>query len=108
MVDVSLNAKSFIDSKEVDSLDKLKEVLRDYLRVERSFKDFLKSGGGSNHSNNSLAKPSDDCKEMICYACKQLEHKCPSHRKAKVESEKGNTARRVKGNNKGKGIVCYS
>ena len=108
MVGVSLNAKSFIDSREVDSLDKLNEVLRDYLRVEGSFKDFLKSSGGSNHSNNSLATPWDDCKEIICYACKQPEHKCPSHKKAKVESEEDNPARRVKGNNKGIGIVCYS
>ena len=42
------NAKSFIDSWEVYSLDKLREVLRDYLGVEGSFKDYFKSGGGSN------------------------------------------------------------
>ena len=104
-------AKSFIDSREVDSLDKLREVLRDYLGVEGSFKDYFKTGGGSNHSNNSLAKHTDDSKEIICCACKQSGHKssdCPSHKKAKVVSEEGNPARRVKGNNKGKGIVCYS
>ena len=47
-------AKSFIDSREVDSLEKLREVLREYLGVEGSFKDYYKfSGGGSNHSNIS-------------------------------------------------------
>ena len=56
MVGVSLNAQEgqvLFDSREVDTLDKQREVLRDYLGVEGSFKDYFKSGGGSNHSNNS-------------------------------------------------------
>ena len=61
-------AKSFIDSR---FLDKLREVLRDYFGLEGSVEDYFKCGGGSNHSNSSLAKHRDYSKEIICYACKQ-------------------------------------
>ena len=72
--------------------------MRDYLGVERSFKDYYKFVDGSNHSNNGLIKHRDDSKEIICYAYKQPGHKssdCPT--RARVENGEGNLARRVKG-----------
>ena len=93
---VPKKARAFIDTRRVDSLLELGDVLRDYVGIEGSFREFSRpQGSGSNN------KPRVEAKEVVCYSCREPGHKAPDcPNKSKERSGSSGSSSRV--------VVCYN
>lgn len=64
---VPKKAKSQIDIRRVESLEDLSDVLRDYVGIEGSFREYSKPQSSNSGPSN---KPRVESKEIVCFSCR--------------------------------------